>query len=491
MRTALLIAAAIAALALPAQGSPPKTPEEWRSDAAEDLIAIHDVLKDNSPAMVVTRDSGPFRRWLDTGLRQARAELPKVTDGRGYYYLVESYAAGFRDSHIQFRPIANIGLGRLGDWPGFSLEARAGGYEVAYRPADVADAPPLHARLVACDGKSTKAFIAALDRYEGDLDLASNRDDIGMFGPGSDGRDPFVPRANVCIFRVGGEARPYRLHWRPLDDAHFEQVLEMFGQRGDKPLGLAPWGEHRWWITVPSMQSGRDWNGFYDAVKAHLDALRSADAVVIDLRGNGGGDGEFGDRLARLLWGDALVDAREPNLGPTVWRATKLNRDAWAALVDKMSKDANEPADEKAEIQAILARYDQALARGDGTFEIGDDARPKRPPSGPDPVRGRVVVLTDYACVSACLDLMDEVMAMPNVVQAGTVTSADTIFMELTEVPKLPSGLASFAFGHKAWIRRPRGSNVPYTPSPRFTWTGAPNDDEGLHTWLGNALATR
>ena len=39
-----LIAAAIAALALPAQGSPPKTPKEWRSDAAEDLIAIHDVL---------------------------------------------------------------------------------------------------------------------------------------------------------------------------------------------------------------------------------------------------------------------------------------------------------------------------------------------------------------------------------------------------------------------------------------------------------------
>jgi len=188
----------------------------------------------------VTRDSGPFRRWLDTGLRQARADLPKVTDGRGYYYLVESYVAGFRDSHIQFRPIADIGLGRLGDWPGFSLEARAGGYEVAYRPADVADAPPLHARLVACDGKSTKAFIAALDRYEGDLDLASNRNDIGILGPGPDGRDPFVPRANVCIFRVGGEARRYRLHWRPLDGAHFEQVLEMFGQRGDKPLGLAP-----------------------------------------------------------------------------------------------------------------------------------------------------------------------------------------------------------------------------------------------------------
>jgi hypothetical protein len=82
---------------------------------------------------------------------------------------------------------------------------------------------------------------------------------------------------------------------------------------------------------------------------------------------------------------------------------------------------------------------------------------------------------------------MDVAMAMPSVIQAGTVTSADTIFMELTEAD-LPSGLSQLAFGHKAWIKRPRGSNVPYTPAARFTWKGEPTDEAGMRSWLTGAL---
>jgi hypothetical protein len=100
-----------------------------------------------------------------------------------------------------------------------------------------------------------------------------------------------------------------------------------------------------------------------------------------------------------------------------------------------------------------------------------------------------VVVLTDRACVSACLDLMDELMAMPGAVQAGASTSADTIFMELTNVPELPSGLARLNFPHKAWIKRPRGSNVPYVPAARFTWTGEPGDETGMRRWLARVLS--
>jgi hypothetical protein len=104
-------------------------------------------------------------------------------------------------------------------------------------------------------------------------------------------------------------------------------------------------------------------------------------------------------------------------------------------------------------------------------------------------MRGRVVILTDYACASACLEFMDQAMAMPGVIQAGTTTSADTIFMELTEVRELPSGLSWFNFPHKAWVKRPRGSNIPYVPSERFTWTGDLNDEAGLRQWLAAAVS--
>lgn len=236
------------------------------------------------------------------------------------------------------------------------------------------------------------------------------------------------------------------------------------------------------------MGSGQDWKSFYAAVKANLSSIRAADVIVIDLRGNGGGNSGFGDRLARILWSDAFVDAYEPNLGPTIWRVSKLNRDDWAEAVERADKDPNFAPEDREEFRKILARYDEALAGGEATFKMGGGPA-KRPPAPPNPIKGRVVLLTDFACNSACLDLLDEFTAMPGVVQAGTVTSADTIFMDAILVPSLPSGLSAFAYGRKAWIARPRGSNVPYAPSPRLTWKGRPSDDTGIREWLAAALA--
>jgi hypothetical protein len=158
--------------------------------------------------------------------------------------------------------------------------------------------------------------------------------------------------------------------------------------RKSPALALAPWGADAWWITVPSMDAGQDWNGFYAAVTAHLVDLRAAKTVVIDVRGNGGGDGGFGDRLVRLLWGDAMVNAREPVLGPTVYRVTKLNRDWWAAATQRVEKNPEYDADAHSEIEAILARYDKAMAAGQTTFELGDEPQRVRQPPGPDLMRG-------------------------------------------------------------------------------------------------------
>lgn len=486
MRSSVLMLAATAAVSGAVK---PETPDAWRAAAAQDLTAIHDTLRDNSPAMIVKRDSALFRRWIDEGLRQARADLPKVMDGHGYYYVIQGYVGGFRDSHIQWGPNRASGISlRAFSWPGFVLGYRNGGYEVAFRAPDALEAPPAGARLIGCDGKPAEALAQAHDRYDGNFQLESVRHSRAVSLLLERG-NPFVSHPNTCSFRVEGRARDYRLTWRPLDQAQTAQIDAAIGGGVPSKLGLEPWGDRRWWISVPSMGGDQDWSGFYASVRTHLDGLRSADVVVIDVRGNGGGDSSYADRLARLLWGEAFVDAHQPRLGPTVWRASKLNRDYWATLVDKISKDPDYPPDGREEFRRILARYDQALAHGDPSFTLDDEANGKRPPSGPNPVHGRVVLLTDYACNSACLDLMDEFMAMPNVVQAGTVTSADTIFMELTIVPELPSGLGGFAFGHKAWIKRPRGSNVPYTPAPHLTWTGAPKDDAGLRLWLEKALA--
>jgi hypothetical protein len=495
MYRVLIAAAGSLALAAPIQAETtkpavPATPEAWRAAAALDLVAIHDILRDNAPAMVVTRDSAPFRRWLETGLSQAQADLPKVADARGYYSLLRGYVVGFRDSHIQWGPNSGSGVNmRAFAWPGFVLGWDSRGYAVAYRSPDRPDAPPLHARLVGCDGRGADEFVRTHDRYDGDFNLPSGRY-RGAVGVMLDRGNPFVSRPATCSFQVAGERRTFNLDWRTLDAAQTRQIdAALSGAATPAELGIEPWGAGRWWITIPSMGSGQDWNGFYDAVKSKLAALRAADTVVIDLRGNSGGNSGFGDRLARMLWTDALVDARMPDLGPTVWRVSKANRDDWAEAVDRVDKDPNYTPQDRTSFDEILALYDAALAKGEPTFTLRDEPVKRPAAAPPNPMKGRVVLLTDFACNSACLDLLDEFTALPRVVQAGTVTSADTIFMDLVSTPSLPSGLSALAYGRKAWIARPRGSNVPYAPSPKLTWKGSPSDDAGIRAWLAAALA--
>ncbi len=470
-----------------AQGKRPDTPEGWRAAAAEDLTAMHDILRDNSPAMLVDRDSAGFRRWLDQGLAEGRAKLPKVTDFDGYYFLLQGYVMGFRDSHIQWGPADgsfNIGMPA---WPGFVLDWRDGRYLVAYRAPGFAAAPPLGAQLISCDGKSAEAIVSERDRYEGDLSDAGMRYYMAPLLL-VDQANPFVARPSSCVFSLDGSALSYPMEWRPPDQTQLGEAFSFRHQRQTE-LDVQPWGDRRWWITVPSMGGGQDWNGFYAKIGSRLTELRTADTVVIDLRGNSGGDSSFGDRLLRLLWGNTMVEARMPDLGPTVWRATRLNRDSWARVAERTKQDPQMSADEKQEIAEVLSRYDHALAHGDQTFVMDDGPPQARPAPGANPMRAHVILLTDFACNSACLDLMDEATTLPNVARAGTTTSADTIFMELTQVPALPSGVASFAFGHKAWIRRPRGSNVPYTPPTPWTWRGDPSDDVGERRWLAATMA--
>lgn len=479
-----LWAAATAATAAPAA---PTTPQGWRAAAAQDLTAVHDLLRDNSPAMLTPRDSAHFRQWLEQGYARARADLPKVSEARGYAFLLRGYANGFHDSHISVwqTELAGADVRQPLAWPGFAVGLRDGAYRVVYRSGH--DAPPMGAKLTGCDGLSAARLAETRDRYDGDLSTASGR----FFAASrllQDRGNPFVTRPSRCRFETGEGRLDVVLAWRPVAPDELKKANAAATGQARREVGLAAWGPNRWWISIPDMDDDHDWGGFYKAVEQNLAAIRTAETVVVDLRGNTGGSSGYGDKLAGILWGEDLANARKPDLGPTLWRASKVNRDYWAGVEKKL---AGKPlyASDMPEIRAILTKFDAAIAAGQPSFEMPNPP-PVRPATAPpNPMRARVVLLTDPSCVSACLDLMDEFLPMPNVVQAGTTTWADTIFMELTTVDALPSGLSGLAFGHKAWVKRPRGSNQPYVPAPRLTWHGDLTDDAGLKSWLQTALA--
>ena len=90
-------------------------------------------------------------------------------------------------------------------------------------------------------------------------------------------------------------------------------------------------------------------------------------------------------------------------------------------------------------------------------------------------------MLTDTTCGSACLDAMSLLARVPGVVHVGSVTAADTQYMEARSAP-LPSGLATLVIPIKVYRGRVRPDGGYFTPAFRFE--GLHWSDEALRTWV-------
>ena len=479
-----MLAAVLAAVLLQtnAVAPPPElTPDQWRAAARQDIEAIHDTLRDNAPFMVVDRDSADMRRWLETGRTEALGDLPKVTDGRGYYYVLARYIGGFRDGHIGLGLSQGAIKGRMPDWPGFALTWRNDRYEVGWvQPGLEASVPPVGAALVGCDGQPAEALAQArLDRLFGNLKLEAERSALA-FQLLRDYHYP-VPSPEACIFRAAGSEQSWKLTWSTPAGATVDTAAKgLFAPRAK--FGVGRWGANGWWIGAPAMAGEEDWKALYAAIDANLAAIRAADVVVIDLRGNGGGNSDYGDRLAHQLFGDAVANANAVVWGDLVFKDGPLSR-KWAADGVAQAKDNPEWLADIKPVSEKLA----AAPLGSRVLIGATGERPARRDPPPSPMKGRVVVLVDHACFSACLDTLDVFTRLPGVKLAGVETGADTIFMDGLRAP-LPSGKATLRFGIKAWVQRQRGSNIPYEPDPSLHYTGSLADEGALKHWLAGKL---
>ncbi len=458
----------------------------WQQTAATDIAAMRKALEDNSPAVYVNKDSQLFREWLEQGYTAAQRDLPRVMDVQSYYYLLRGYAGGFRDSHItlSMEPSANWAAKVIG-WPGMATAWKNGTYRVAYvDPARASQLPPVGSILTACDGQPTEEVAhARLDRYEADLHLESGR----YFSAPKllwDMGNPFAgPLPKHCTFRIAGiGSREFTLKFVEPEAGMVAFANKAAAGAAKPPLGIERWLDQGWWIGLPSLLEEQDWKSFFAAVERHRDEVRSAPVVVFDVRGDKGGDSVYAERLANMLWGQEMVQAYEPYRGDEVYRVSPLNRRFFADSLDEFAAK-HEVNEYTVPFTELVKKMDAALAQGMPLVTM-HNAPPERPDLTPvNPMKGTVVLLTDYVCNSACLYMLDLYLRFPNTLQAGVTTTADTIFMEVGR-EALPSGKARVSFGHKAWITRPRGTNVPYTPAAAFTYLGDLGDDQALHRWL-------
>ena len=479
----LALASAAQAQDAPADAlQPMDQPRDWSATLVQDATALHDIMVDSHPG---THDplNPEFRARLEQGLAAALERAKTTTDVGGWWWALRAYVASFQDGHVQIG-MTQRDFGFPTRWPGFLTVYRGAGQVVASRDeADAdADAPPLGARVSDCDGGGAATLAEQrIGQFRGRWFLEAIQTRFGdwMF---INADNPWQTEMKACRFEADGATKTYALNWR-VADLNERRAQLMQSTRPD--FALKHFDDGGFWISTPTFNGDPSSENYSELtaliadMKAKQEALRAAPYVVLDLRGNGGGSSHWSQLMAQILWGDDWMTAHpEPAIEAVEWRASDGNIAEISAFLDKLRATNGQP-ELIAWAEDAINGMTAAKAAGQIYWRSANDEEPvdAAPPSpAPQLMAGRVYVLTDSSCGSACLDAVD-LWKTVGAVQVGRETSADTVYMEIRE-PVLPSGLAQIAVPMKVYRGRARGNNEPQRP--QYVIEGDMSDDAAL-----------
>jgi hypothetical protein len=490
---------AMLAGAAPLAAQPPAE-RDWSAALREDAQALHDDIAANHPGPVNSKDPG-FAKRNDAQLALA---LTRARDARtygDYFYALAQYVASFDDGHMGFGAFGNTPADFR--WPGFLTNYDAFDTVRVVFTADAAKVP-VGAKLLGCDGMSAEKYAAAtLGKTWGRWHLRSQRLANGLFLFLDEG-NRYVPHARRCRFAVDGRKRDVAIEWRPIPVKEAWDRIRAMSPQVSRQFAARVLGDGTRWYAMPSFNAdpqsaaGKALPPMIAAMRAERGALAAAPAIVLDLRGNGGGSSDWSSQIAEILWGRPAVRGLR---GPKVhvdWRVSRANLDAMQETYARRAAGTTLSPDSRAWFQTVIKGLTAALERGAQLWRHPadeperDEASASPPEPTPPPLRGPVYLLTDASCASACLDAVDLWRAL-GAVHVGQTTSADTLYMDVRRV-KLPSGVTGVSMPMKVYRGRPRGANVPVVPT--YLFSGDIADTAAVERWLatlnpGRATATR
>ncbi|WP_431256223.1 S41 family peptidase [Roseateles chitinivorans] len=459
--------------AVPAQERP-VVGTSWREQAEADLVAAHRLIEQAHPGML--EPDPAFHAWRTRGFRQAMALARQADTEARAWTALRFYAAGYQDGHLAvWRERPPSGGAR---WAGWNVQSRSGKYLVTRSAAQWRSAlPRVGDELLSCDDVPVRDWLGSrvapyVDRRA--LDAARSHVALHLTNQWPN-EQPWrvAPPARCTVRTTAGRTQDIPLTWQD----SFEGLTRWRAET--PPQGVtAPSGSIRWIHASDFMTEDGERLSAFLAEIATIGAADEVRAVVLDTRGNNGGNAMVGFRVLQ-----ALLKERTPaddGASKATWRVSGIARDA---LVERLAMAARlEGADGPTLrlVAELLRGMNEALARGDATLPQPDDTPAQDPRPEGRAFGGQLVLLTDSHCASACLDFADLVRRVPGVMHAGLPTSGDTRYMDIT-VRQLPSG-ASLALPLKVWRGRPRGDNEPLVP--RFPYAGDIGDTAAVQAWV-------
>ena len=441
----------------------PTSPAAWRAAAQADIDEAVRVTRENHPGAHDPHNPG-FAANLEAARRHGLALAAQVVDAPGYVAAVEGFTARIGDGHAGMRPLVDAAALPAPRWPGFVTVWRG---DALYVWAAHPGGPAAGSKLLGCDGRPGEALIREnVFGFQGRVAEAGQwwSEAPALF---VDRHNPFIKLPLRCRFEKDGVVAAQTLAWRALDAGGRRWREE--SESGDvHPVGMTEPRPNLAWVAMPTFHPNEQERAAYRALTRDAEENRARwlafDAVVIDLRRNGGGSSSWSQAFARALWGRERVDSALAAFGARSevwWRASRANTDYMLSASQELDKQGQPEMAAWARDKA--QGMGAALARGD-VFHVEKkdrDAAAAPAPGATPPFTRPVYVVVPGDCASACLDALDVFTRFPNTTLVGAPSSADSTYMEVRRHP-LASGLSRVTVPNKMYVHRGRGNGQIY-----------------------------
>lgn len=437
-----------------------KTVLSWPTKTKQALLATAHILKDNTPQYAMRAPH--FMQWFDTGLIKADTLANKTHSEAGYVYTLLFYTHGFNDAHVHIDPTPRERAQIPFRYAGILLRNHRGHYVVYHRDANW-NTPPLGAELLSCEGQTVQDLInqdIIPFYFVKGLHASYNRAAHYVFFDGN----PFRPYPKQCTFFVNGKKHHYQVNWHTLSNQERQNIAKIIDPQYD--FRVEQFGQKGLWISLPTYAPNAELKTLYTSLIHAMPTYRQFNPIVLDVRGNSGGNSMWGRKIVGQLVGQAYLNTLIQQHDHS-WQQYRVS----PANIARVKKFAS--AQFVKDMQRALASKHQLY--------------PYQPPpqsmfilSAKPQYQGHVYYLTDAHCISACLDTADLIHWLPNGRIIGQITGADTPYIEVNVLP-LPGG-AQLQYTMKYWHNRPRKANQPYQPSK--VYSGDITNTKAVMRWV-------
>ncbi|MDR6609572.1 S41 family peptidase [Pseudomonas synxantha] len=464
-----------------ADGVPVKN---WRELTVNDLSVIRQLIIDSHPGAIDSNNES-FTDWVERGYLEAGQLAKRVNSNKDSQAVLDFYIAGFKDGHVGLSQ-SNPGGS---SWAGFILDMQGQDFVVKHAAKNwPVPLPPTDSKVISCDNKSVHEILESeispyVDRR---LNLKSVWLHLATQLTVDDANYPVLARVlskSCLVVLPNGVRQNFTLLWQE-DRGQLEAFLHL-----PQPVqSLKDLGGGRYWIHASNFMPSAAENASLDKMLDVIKSLDDAKLVVLDTRGNRGGNSLVGAEILFALLGSKLVKSLdEPSRAYAMWRVSPFALSTLNKALTAMESDYGKNSEAYEFVFSLTRSMELALhekkdwLRQPSTSSVDQEGARGVNAQG---FKGKLALVTDSFCASACLDFADVVLAVPGVVHLGLPTSADTLYIDIG-AQTLPSG-AEFWLPLKVWRGRTRGNNQSY--DPQFVFDGDINDTAAVQKWVLNHL---